>query len=204
MIITNDLWKKEEKIKRGKKETAMTKNRIKKEVVTAPGNIDEAVDYVRLIGEAQRHIDKIATDLNDEVEKLKEKAAEKAKQFEDAVAGLFEGLYIFAETNRAKLTDNDKIRIIKVISGQFGWRTNPPSVEAKDVAKAIAELKTKGLAEYVRIKEELDKEAILKNQAVVNVLKEISIKQDEMFFVKPDEIEAELFRGKGGRKIKKK
>jgi phage host-nuclease inhibitor protein Gam len=181
----------------------MTKARIKKEVVIAPKDIDEAVKYVQGIGDAQRNIDKLATELNDKVEKLKAGTAEKAKQYEGAIAGLFEGLYLFAETNRAKLTDNDKIRIVKVISGQFGWRNNPPSVEARDTDKAIAELKKKGLDVYVRIKEELDKEAILKNQAIVKGLKEISIKQEEMFFVKPDEIEAELFKGKGGRKIKK-
>lgn len=182
----------------------MTKTRIKKEVVATPKDINGAVNFIQKIGEAQRNIDKIATSLTDTIEKLKADAMEEAKVFEKDINDLFNGLYVYAEGNRDELTDNNKIRMIKVINGQFGWRTNPPSVEVKDVDMAIAELKKKGLASYVRIKEELDKEAILKNQIVIKNLKTISIRQDEVFFVKPDEVEAEFFKGKGNKKIKRK
>jgi phage host-nuclease inhibitor protein Gam len=181
----------------------MAKKRIKKEVVVAPKNLVEATEYIGKIGEAQRSINRIATTLSEEIEKLKANAVAEAKAFNDSVEGLFEGLYVYAEGNRTELTEDDKVRSVKVVNGQFGWRTNPPSVEVKDIDLAIAELKKKGLKAYLRIKEELDKEEILKNQDIVDNLKTISIKQDEMFFVKPDDIDTELFRTKGGKKLKR-
>jgi len=181
----------------------MTKSRIKKEVVVPPKNLIEATEYIRKIGEAQRQINKIASTLSEDIDKLKANAVAEAKAFEESVEGLFEGLYVYAEGNRLELTDDEKVRSVKVLNGQFGWRTNPPSVEVKDVEAALAELKRKGLKAYIRIKEELDKEEILKNQDIVDNLKTVSIKQDEMFFVKPDDIDTELFKTKGGKKLKR-
>lgn len=162
---------------------------LKHEVVPVPQNKGEAVRYMRQIARAQREIDKINTKLNEDVEKLTEKATERIAPHQQEIDDLVDGLYIYASANRNALTDGGKKKTISWPTGKFGWRFTPPKVALKKVADVLAALKEKGLERFIRVKESVNKEALLEEPEVAQTIKGVSVTQHEEFFVRPLKLE---------------
>ncbi len=90
------------------------------------------------------------------------------------------------------MTEQGKKKTVELPTGIFGWRTTPPSVSLKNVKKVMEELKKLGLTQFIRIKEEINKEAILREPDVAKHVKGILITQHEEFVVKPVEVQVEI------------
>lgn len=182
---------------------------IKRKAVSVPGNLSEAENFVRTIRGLEQQIEAIETKSNAEIAKLetrifeiKEKAQEEAKLLEKEVDQLAEGVYIFAEGNRPGLTDQFTKKTVELATGdKIRWYLTPPAVRVEDEEEAKKEIKRKGFDDFIRIKEEIDKEAILADPEKVKKLKFISITQDEIFAIILAELGIELQKGK--RKFKK-
>ena len=170
----------------------MAKKTLKRSVVPVPNNLDEAAEFVRSIGEKKRTVEKLFNRLNEKIEKLKAEAKANSEEHEKKIGQYIEGLYIYAEGQREELTDGNKKKTIKVISGTFGWRMTPPAVSLKEVKDILAALKKRGLKRFIRVKEEPDKEAMLKEPNIAKKVKGVSIGQHEEFVVKPNEVETEI------------
>ena len=172
----------------------MTK-KLQKVAAVVPTSIDEVNDWVGKIAGIQNEVNQIEVDLNAEVLSLQSDATEKAAPLKAEIEKLFAGIYSYCEANRLELTNNGKIKSVELPSGQISWRFNPPSVKTKSglkVADLIAILRRHRLGRFVRPKYEVDKEAILKNPGSVIGIPEISIVQDEVFSVKPNELTVEI------------
>ncbi len=167
---------------------------IKRPVTPVPHSLSEAAKFLSSIGREQREIDKVKTTLNDKVEELEEKAMDGAKQHEEEISQLVEGLFAFAEGQRDILTDSGKRKTVEVSTGTFGWRMTPPSVSIRDAKSVLARLKELELKRFIRVStsEVPDKEAMLKEQEVAETVKGISIGRHEEFIVKPIELEVEI------------
>ena len=165
---------------------------LKKIVVAVPKNLDEAAKFLARIGKEQRTNDIIQSDLNAEVDRLKTKAMADAKLHQDKISQLVEGLFVYAEVHRDELTDGGKRKTIEVPTGIFGWRMTPPAVSFRDVKSILKNLKSLGLERFIRTKEEIDKEAILREPNVATTVKGVSISQHEEFIAKPAELEVEI------------
>jgi phage host-nuclease inhibitor protein Gam len=68
----------------------------------------------------------------------------------------------------------------------------PPSVKLRDVEAILKSLKSLRLERFIRTKEEVDKEAMLKEADVAKTVKGVSISQHEEFIAKPAELEVEI------------
>lgn len=74
----------------------------------------------------------------------------------------------YATDHRAELTDNGKIKTVKIGSGCLKWTKSRAKVEITgDTAAIIASLKRRKLSRFIRVREELDKIAILKEHAAI-------------------------------------
>lgn len=106
----------------------------------------------------------------DKAAKLKAKlAALQAKHEEEAAADNSEirrlqaEIAAYAERHRATLTDSGKSKTVKIGNGCLKWRKQPDKVDVTgDPAAILAALKRRKLTRFIRVKEELDKTAILK------------------------------------------
>ena len=165
---------------------------LKKTVIPVPRDLSEAAQFLAEIGKEQRVIDKIQLSINARVEELKVKAINNVKPRQNRISQLMEGLFAYAEANRDELTENGKIKTIKAPTGVFGWRMTPPAVFLRNVKAIIANLKLLGLEQFIRVKEEIDKKAMLKEPEVAKKIKGVSISQYEEFVVKPTELEIEI------------
>jgi len=164
----------------------------KRAVVAVPKSLDEAAQFLAQIGKEQRATDEIQSGLNAAVDKLKTQAMASVEPHQKKVSQLVEGLFAYAEAHRDELTDGGKRKTVEVPTGIFGWRMTPPAVSLRDVESILESLKSLKLKRFIRTKEEVDKEAMLKEPDVAKTVKGVSIGQHEEFVAKPAELEVEI------------
>lgn len=164
----------------------------KRAVVAVPKSLNEAAQFLARIGHEQRAADKIRSTLNAKVDELKAKAMAEDEPHQNEISQLVEGLFAFAEAHRDELTDGGKRKTVEVPTGTFGWRMTPPSVKLRDVESILESLKSLKLKRFIRTKEEVDKEAMLKEPETAKTVKGVSISQHEEFVAKPTELQVEV------------
>lgn len=164
----------------------------KRVVIAVPRSLDEAAKFLAQIGEAQRATDEIQSGLNTKVDKLKTQAMADVEPHREQITQLVEGLFAYAEAHRDELTEHGKRKTVEVPTGTFGWRMTPPAVKLRDIEAILESLKSLKLKRFIRTKEEVDKEAMLKEPDVAKTVKGVSITQHEEFVAKPAELEVEI------------
>lgn len=167
-------------------------NRIKSAAeVWVPRTREECSAAIAQIGEAQRERTRIQTALNDEIAGIKARYEEDAHPHAQVIVQLTRGVQVWCEANRAELTNNGKTKTANLASGEVKWRMRPPSVAVRGLDAVIDALRSLGLSKFVRIKEEVNKEAILAEPDAVRGVRGIKITQTEDFVVQPFETHLE-------------
>ncbi len=168
------------------------KTRIKSDAaVDVPQTREEVVKCIALIGAHQRERDRVQGAMNDELSAVRERHEANAKPHADAIAQLTRGVQLYCEAHRLELTRDGKKKTHTFASGEVKWRMRPPSVVVRGVETVIDALKQLKLQRFVRLKEEVNKDAVLADREAVAGVKGISIRQIEDFIVEPWDTELE-------------
>lgn len=147
---------------------------------------------IALIGEAQRERARLKAEMNEQLARVKADYEEKARPHAEEIARLVQGVQAWCETNRDSLTGGGKTKTVKFAAGEVCWRTRPPRVSVSDTLLAISWYAQNRLRKFLRIKEELDKEAMLADRENAEKNPHIRIASaGENFVVKPFETELE-------------
>ncbi|MBP6888253.1 MAG: host-nuclease inhibitor Gam family protein [Candidatus Pacebacteria bacterium] len=157
--------------------------RIKKTLTIIPKSIQEATSFLVSIGDKQREINRIKRETRTAIDTLKSEADRKVSSLTRDRDAFFVSLFAFAAPKKVELTQDARSQ--KTVAGTFGWRWTTPMVdivEGKTDQDIIAALKRKGLTAYIRIVEELDREAMLRDRPEVSG---VSYTQRDEFFAKP-------------------
>ena len=158
--------------------------------MAVPQSREDAARTLYLIGKANRLVSRIEHDMNDEISRIKEQAQRKAASAQEQVKELTEGLRIWCEANRAELTGGGKVKSADLGTGKVSWRIAPPSVSIRKMADVIEKLKSLGFQRFLRVKEEVNKEAMLAEPDVASTVKGVTIVSGvEDFAVEPFEDE---------------
>lgn len=171
---------------------ATKKTRIKSSaaVVDVPQNRDMAAQAIAAIGCHSRDLARINADMNDAMAKVKEQYESLAEPFRQQIESLTNGLQMYAEANRAVLTNNYKVKTVALTTGELVWRMNPPSVRLTDTEEnVIAACEAAGLEEFIRRTPSLNRDAIKANPEEAKHVPGIRIGQGESFVVVPFEAE---------------
>lgn len=158
-------------------------SRIKKALTYVPSSVSEAVSFLISIGQKQGAINRIKRETKQKVETITGEAKQSIEQLTKERDTFFTALFAFASPRKAELTKVTRSQ--KTTAGTFGWRFTTPYVdiaEGKTDQDVIATLKKAGLTKYIRIIEEIDREALLRDRPEV---KGISYSQRDEFFAKP-------------------
>ena len=103
-------------------------------------------------------------------------------------AELQSGIQTWCEAHRDELTGNGKVKFANLTTGEVQWRNRPPSVSIRGADNVIELLRRLGLERFIRVKEEINKDAILNEKEAVKNIPGISIKSDiEDFSIIPFE-----------------
>lgn len=165
--------------------------KLKTVAFPVPQNHDEANKLIFELGEMQRVRDLTTTAMNQKLAEVKAEfedvAAASKKGIEDRVAAL----QAYCAAHRAELLKGDA-KTYRFAAGEVQWRNRPASVKVLDGAKAILWYVENKLKCFIREKQELNKEEILKYPQ--NGAKNPHIRigsGGEDFYVKPFETQLE-------------
>lgn len=149
-----------------------------------PKTVEEAEKLFRELGEAQRRIQEAKIEADREIEAIRKAVQTKIAHQEGRIAERFAGLAEYAENRREELTDEGS-KSITLAAGTLAWRNNPPSIKLKGVEDVLEYLKKQKLTAFIRVKEEVNKEAMLQDLTRASKIPGVTVEQDEVFVAKP-------------------
>lgn len=148
--------------------------------------VEEAIDQ---IGNLQREHTRIDVELNDAIAELTLFAAEKLQPIKDELKRLHQGVQTWCEAHRKELCPKGS-KSANLITGEVAWRQRPPSVRVTGVDAVLAWLKAQEMLEFVRTKEEVNKEAMLNEPEKAQKVPGVAIISGvEDFTITPFEVE---------------
>lgn len=165
-------------------------SRIKSDSVQAPQTQAEAEQMIADIGHLQREVTVIEAAMNEKLAGIKAHFEQRAQPLNEQIERLFQAVFVWAEANRHDLV-NGRSKTANLATGTIKWRLTPPKVSVSGSDAVIGFLKELGLTQFIRVKEEIDKEAILADQDSVKAVKGIGISQKEEFSLIPFESQIE-------------
>lgn len=152
---------------------------------------DEVVSTIRQIGEVGRDVVRLTADMNDEISAVTAKYEQLITPKQERLELMQIGVQDWCAANRDVLTNNGKVKSYGFITGKIQWRQRPPAVQIRKVDDVLKSLKSLGLARFVRTKDEIDKDAILKEPAAVAGVTGVKVVTGvEDFVIEPFEQEA--------------
>lgn len=172
----------------------MTKKPSRTKVLTQPLAVPqsrpEAARAVARVGEIRRDMIRIEAEMNDRIAQIRESYETASLPLRDEFDREVEALRIWAEANRQMLTNGDKTKYVDLGTGLIKWRLRPPAVRLKAVDAVLDSLRGLGLTRFIRVKEEVNKDAMLADTAVARTVPGVTISSaGEDFVVEPLELE---------------
>ncbi len=171
---------------------AERKNKMTREAVKVPKTKEELNEFLRKLSECHQKIQRIQLEANRKINNIRAEASEQINPLQKEVDSLFEGIFIFAQAHQNELTNNGKNKTVNFPNGTIFWRKNPPSVFLRNVKEVINFCKEKNLLQFLRVKAEVNKEAMLADPETASKIKGVKIVQKEEFGVKLPEGEFEI------------
>lgn len=170
----------------------MSSSRLKKPAArNTPQSRDDVAADIRAIGDLARERLRATTAMNDRIAAI---TAEYQPQLEAADARLAElraGVQTWCEAHREELTRGGRSKTINLVTGEVSWRQRPPSVSVRGAEAVIDTLRRLGLDRFVRVREEVNREAVLHDPDAVSGIAGIRLVRGvEDFVIAPFEQEA--------------
>lgn len=171
---------------------ATKKTRIKQPAAAfaVPANKDDCAAFINKIGLMSREISVLTATMNDEIAAITNAYAARFTPLQLELKNLNQAVQIYCEANRDELTQGGKSKSGGFVTGTVQWRQRPPSVSVRGLDAVLEALKSFGLTRFIRVKEELNKDAILNEPAAVIGVAGLTIKTgSEDFIITPFEAE---------------
>ncbi len=169
-----------------------TKSKTRLKAVAAPivpQTREDVADLIAGIGIDSREITLLEVEMNHTISRIKEEFEQRAEPARRRIEDAQRGVQAYCEANRDALTANGKTKTHQFTTGEVAWRTRPPSVRITGEEAVMFSLRSLGLSRMIRVKEEINREAILNEPEAVAGVPGIRISQIEDFVVAPFELE---------------
>ncbi|UPJ65265.1 host-nuclease inhibitor Gam family protein [Bradyrhizobium sp. 191] len=169
--------------------------------VRIPQNRDEAAAMISEYGAAAIEVLRIEAELKQKLADEKKAAEDLAAPYLKKAEDIYKGLHVYCAANRQQLLGNSGTKTVDFGTGTVKWRHNPPKVKISGGEEGVIELITQKKAaavakkdaateaaygNFLRVKVEIDREAMLKNPDLARTISGVSIpKGGEMFEVEP-------------------
>ena len=151
----------------------------------------DAREAIRALGDLNRQVLRLETEMNDAIAALQQKYGDQVAPLREAAQVRIEGLRIFAEANRDRLTGGGKVKFHRFATGEISWRQKPAKGTIRGTEAVIAAIRALGLgARFLREKIEINKEAMREDPFTATAISGVAIGSDgEDFIVEPFETE---------------
>lgn len=167
-------------------------NRLKLQAEAyVPQTLDDCAADIRKIGDLQRQLTVAQAGMNDAIAEITERFQPLLESVKEQIKPLQAGVQVWCEANRHDLTRGGKVKTANFTTGEVLWRQRPPSVSVRGVDAVIELLSARGLDRFLRVKTEINKDAILNEPDAARGVPGLSIVTGvEDFVIAPFEIEA--------------
>lgn len=174
----------------------MATTRIKAKAIPhrVPQSRDACAGDIAELGILQRQLQGVTAEINDEIARIttaRQPTIDDLTQRIDALRG---GIQTWCEAHRTDLLGpgDSRGKTASLVTGEVSWRIRPPSVAVRGVDTVLETLHKLGLGRFVRMKEEIDKQAVLADPKPVSNIPGLSIVSGvEDFVVTPFEVEVQ-------------
>ncbi|KAA6405051.1 host-nuclease inhibitor Gam family protein [Candidatus Tokpelaia sp.] len=159
-------------------------------MVNVPQSRDEVVETIAKIGSLQLLIEGHKGRANEAIREIGKGLEENITPVLTELNALEAGVQAWCEAHRAELTNNGKVKYHNFTTGKVNWRQRPPGVSLRKVEAVLASCKALGLSQFIRVKEEINKDAMLAEQEKAAQIAGVTIKSaGEDFVIEPTELE---------------
>lgn len=166
----------------------MSKKRIKSTILACQSK-SEVMEKITQIGNKQREIARLEAEMNDKIAEITDSYKGNINALQLDVESLTHQAQIWCEANRNSLLDKG-LKTANFIVGEVSWRYRPAKVTIRKEDFVIEQLEQAGLEQFIRIKKNVNKEAILADPSAVQGISGVSIVQGvEDFIITPFEVE---------------
>ena len=169
--------------------------RYKSVAPQVPQTREAVTDLISGIGIDSRELTLLECEMNETITRIKESYEQRAEPIRQRIDAAQRGVQGWCDAHRAELTHDGRSKTYSFASGDVCWRTRPPSVRITGEEPVKDSLRRLGLSRFIRVREEISREAILNEPSAVAHVPGIRISQLEDFVITPFEIE--LINGGG-------
>ncbi|MCA1492723.1 host-nuclease inhibitor Gam family protein [Ensifer sp. NBAIM29] len=157
-----------------------------------PQSREDAVWAIGRIGALRREIAARKAEADEAARKIGEKLESNIAAAAAELAEHEKGVQTWCEANRLALTNDGKVKFHEFGTGRVNWRSRPPKVSIRGVEAVIEAVKALGLkGKFLRVKEELNKDAMLADADTARKIAGVTISSEgEDFVIEPLELEA--------------
>lgn len=156
-----------------------------------PQTLDDCAADIRRIGDLQRQSVVAQAEMNDAIAEITERYQPVLTAINEQIKPLQAGVQTWCDANRHELTRGGKTKTASFVTGDVLWRQRPPSCSVRGADAVIERLITLNLMRFLRLKREINKDAILAEPDAVRGVPGISIVTGvEDFVIVPFEVEA--------------
>lgn len=160
------------------------------QAIAVPQSKADVQRDIKLLGDAQRALTRIETEINDKLAELTKARAPMIEKLRLQITELQSGVQTWCEAHRLEICGKGKSA--NLITGEVNWRQRPPSVTVRNADSVINQLGELGLTEFVRVKHEVNKDAVLAAPDQVKQIRGIAVITGvEDFVITPFEIDLE-------------
>ena len=163
------------------------KMRVKQPAIIAAQTKEDVAGLIREIGDLSRDVKAMEVNMNDGIAALQQEYADNAAPLNERIEALQQAVQVWCEANRDALTDNGKVKYADLVTGVVKWRFNPPSVKVtgKDAVIALLEQDEAMALQFVSVKKDVNRNAVLSNleQFIAGQVPGIKIVQGNEYFV---------------------
>lgn len=175
--------------------TAKTTRLKSRTLAAVPQSRNDCAESIRIIGDLQRDFERLRADMNDAIAAITQQHQPDLAALSERMEGLQSGVQAWCEAHRVELCgEADKLgKTANLVTGEVSWRQRPPSVSIRGTETVTETLLRMGLGRFVRVKNEINKEAMLNEPDAVRGIAGITIVTGiEDFVVVPFEAPAEV------------
>jgi len=157
--------------------------------IQTPKASSEVDDFIEAIAEFQKQEAKTIEEANEQIKRIGNRANRRVGLIRGRISKLAFLIRNYYVANKKELTSNGKLKVVKLLNGVFREYFTKRSVRLiGDESGAAEELEKAGLGRFVRIKKEIDKDAILRHPEKVAGIKSVKIiEKKKRFLITPRE-----------------
>ena len=161
----------------------------KRKTIRVVKNLNDADLLISEIREAMESIRKEEEKLNKDISDLKSNAQTTVDEFVEKIKKDVDGIFIYAEKNRQKLTQG-KTKTVETLSGKFSWRLTSNVILTDKEKAVVARLEKAGLKKLIKITitKKVNKKLVSSRKDEIVDIKGLEVETAERFSVTPNKV----------------